>query len=45
VQDASSNAGDDTSVLFLGGVDKSYYTGSIVWADVILPSYWLVGMK
>ncbi len=40
----SSAVNSSSSVLFLGGVDESYYTGSIVWADVLLPSYWLVGM-
>jgi len=32
------------SRLFIGGVDSEYYTGDFVWADVLIPSYWLVGM-
>lgn len=31
-------------MLFLGGVDANYYSGKFVWADVLIPSYWLVGM-
>jgi hypothetical protein len=40
----SSKPNASDSMLFLGGVDTSYFTGSFVWADVIIPSYWLVGM-
>ena len=41
----SSVVNSTASRLFLGGFDSSYFTGSVVWADVLLPSYWLVGMK
>ncbi len=40
----SSVVNSSNSRLFLGGVDPSYFSGNIVWADVIVPSYWLVGM-
>jgi hypothetical protein len=40
----SSVVNSSASRLFLGGTDPSYYTGNIVWADVLIPSYWLVGL-
>jgi hypothetical protein len=33
------------SALLLGGTDPQYYTGSFTWAQVLVPSYWLVGMS
>lgn len=39
-----STPNSTSSRLFLGGSDPAYYSGDFVWADVIIPSYWLVGM-
>ena len=39
-----STPGTKNSRLFLGGVNSDYYTGNFTYADVLIPSYWLVGM-
>lgn len=41
----SSTPNDNSSMLFLGGVDPAYFSGPIHWSPVILPSYWVVGMR
>jgi hypothetical protein len=40
----SNKPGGHGSQLTLGGRDPKHYSGnSFVWADVVVPSYWLVG--
>lgn len=39
----SNKEGGRDSALLLGGTDPKYYTGDFVYADVLIPSYWLVG--
>jgi cathepsin D len=34
-----------TSEVVFGGTDPAHYTGEFRYADVLLPSYWLVGME
>eukprot|EP00698_Gefionella_okellyi_P005003 TRINITY_DN14604_c0_g1_i1.p1 TRINITY_DN14604_c0_g1~~TRINITY_DN14604_c0_g1_i1.p1 ORF type:complete len:398 (-),score=88.55 TRINITY_DN14604_c0_g1_i1:46-1239(-) len=36
--------GDDSSVVLFGGVDQKYYTGTISFASVFLPSYWVTAL-
>jgi len=40
----SSVEGDESSVILFGGTDPQYYTGSFTYAQVELPSYWLIGL-
>jgi len=40
----SNVQGDDSSVILFGGTDPKYYTGVFYYADILLPSYWLIGM-
>jgi hypothetical protein len=39
----SNKDGGKNSAITFGGRDSSRFNGSLVWADVLLPSYWLVG--
>jgi len=41
----SNTEGDRSSVIIFGGTDPQYYTGSFVYADVTIPSYWLIEMS
>jgi len=40
----SNDEGDMSSVIIFGATDSQYYTGSITYVDVVIPSYWLVAM-
>lgn len=32
-------------MVIFGGVDTAHFTGAFVYADVLIPSYWLVGTE
>lgn len=40
----SSTPNDETSILTLGGIDDSLYTGSITYTDVFIKSYYMIRM-
>ena len=41
----SSKLNSSASELIFGGTDPAHYSGAFVYADVLLPSYWLVGAE
>eukprot|EP01128_Nolandella_sp_AFSM9_P006605 TRINITY_DN3437_c0_g1_i1.p1 TRINITY_DN3437_c0_g1~~TRINITY_DN3437_c0_g1_i1.p1 ORF type:complete len:581 (-),score=153.57 TRINITY_DN3437_c0_g1_i1:259-1743(-) len=41
----SATNSSKTSEVVFGGLDPAHYTGSFVYADVLIPSYWLVGTE
>jgi len=41
----SNSLKGNVSQIIFGGSDASLYTGRLYWANVLIPSYWLVGMS
>jgi len=40
----NNNPNSTTSAVIFGGIESQYYTGNFTYADVIIPSYWLITM-